>query len=89
MEQGISTFYLSQGVLGVTVVVLLFVCAKLYNSREADRKEWRAEVKELNNLRLEDGKEVAEKVIAVMDNTSQNLRILSEKIEIGKERNSR
>lgn len=86
MPADISTYYLSQGVLGVTVVVLLYVCLKLYNSRESDRKEWRAEVKELNALRLQDSKELGEKVSAVMDNTSQNLRILSEKIEVGKGR---
>jgi hypothetical protein len=84
-----TTFYFTQGVLGVTVVVLLYICAKLYNSREADRKEWRTEVKELNDLRLQDGRDVSEKVIGVMDNTSQNLRILSEKIEVGKENNRR
>lgn len=86
MPPDAATYYFTQGVLGVTVVVLIFVCSKLYNSREADRKEWRAEVKELNDLRLSDGKEVAEKVTSVMENTSQNIRILSEKIEAGKDR---
>lgn len=86
MEGNISTYLFTQGVLGVAVLVLGLVCWKLYDSREADRKEWRAEVKELNTLRLTDSKEVAEKVILVMNDTSQNLRILSEKIEGGKER---
>lgn len=86
MPENIATYLFTQGVLGVACIALGIVCYKLYTSREADRKEWRAEVKELNGLRLQDGKEVSEKVITVMDNTSQNLRILSEKIVAGKER---
>lgn len=85
MDAGsLSTYLLTQGVLGVAVLVLAFVCIKLYNSRETDRKEWRAEVKELNALRLQDSKDIAEKVTGVLDNTSQNVRILSEKIVAGK-----
>lgn len=80
----LSTYLFTQGVLGVAVLVLSFVCVKLYNSREADRKEWRTEVKELNALRLQDSKDIAEKVTGVLDNTSQNVRILSEKIVAGK-----
>lgn len=81
---GLSTYLLTQGVLGFAVAALAFVVVKLYNSRESDRKEWRAEVKELNALRLQDSRDVAEKVTSVLDNTSQNVRILSEKIVTGK-----
>jgi len=87
MEDNLSTYLFTQGVLGVAVLVLGLVCLKLYNSREADRKEWRAESRELNTLRLQDSKDVGEKVVTVMDNTSQNLRILSEKIVAGKDNN--
>lgn len=79
-----TTYLFTQGVLGVACVALAIVCITLYKSREADRKEWRAEVKELNALRLQDSKDVAEKVTVVLDNTSQNVRILSEKIVAGK-----
>lgn len=79
-----GTYLFTQGVLGVACLALAIVCIKLYNSREADRKEWRLEVKELNALRLQDSKDVAEKVTGVLDSTSQNVRILSEKIVAGK-----
>lgn len=81
-----ATYLFTQGVLGVVVLALSIVTIKLYASRESDRKEWRDEVKELNQARLQDSKDVADKVTGVLDNTSQNIRILSEKIVAGKER---
>lgn len=46
----VSTFYLSQGVLGVTCVVLMAVIAKLWHSREKDRIDHKAEVAAKDSL---------------------------------------
>lgn len=79
-----STYLFTQGVLGFVVLALGIACIKLYNSREADRKEWRAEVKDLNQSRLQDSKDIGEKVTGVLNDTSTNVRILSEKIVSGR-----
>lgn len=81
-----GTYLFTQGVLGMVCLALGIALIRIYGSREADRKEWRDDIKELNAMRLQDSKDVTEKVTAVLDNTSQNIRILSEKIVAGKER---
>jgi hypothetical protein len=80
MPQDASTFYLTQGVLGVTVVVLLFICNKLYNKTEKQQTR----IEELQDLRLQDSKDVTKDVTEVLQGNSQNMRILSEKIEVAK-----
>ena len=82
--ESVPTYLFTQGVLGVTVLVLGFVCAKLYNSREADRKDHAAEVKELNALRLQDSKDVTADVTEVIQGNATAIRILTEKIETAK-----
>lgn len=79
MEGG-ATYLFTQGVLGVVAAALSTVCIKLYNKSE--RQQLRIE--ELQNLRLEDSKQVTKDVTDVLQGNSQNLRILSEKIEIAK-----
>lgn len=79
MEAG-STYLFTQGVLGVVVVALSAVCLKLYNKSE--RQQLRIE--ELQDLRLADSKDVTKDVTAVLQGNSQNMRVLSEKIEIAK-----
>lgn len=79
MEAG-ATYLFTQGVLGVVVVALSTVCVKLYNKSE--RQQLRIE--ELQELRLQDSKEVTKDVTEVLSGNSQNMRILSEKIEIAK-----
>lgn len=76
----VSTFYLTQGVLGATVVVLSLVVVKLYNKTERLEKE----KTELLSQHNKEDKETLKEVTAVMNDTSQNMRILSEKIEVGK-----
>jgi predicted phosphohydrolase len=40
----VSTFYLSQGVLGASCVVMMACIAKLWHSREKDRLDHKAEI---------------------------------------------
>lgn len=79
MEAG-ATYLFTQGVLGVVVVALVTVVIKLYNKSE--RQQLRIE--ELQELRLQDSKEVTKDVTEVLQGNSQNMRVLSEKIEIAK-----
>lgn len=79
MESG-ATYLFTQGVLGIVVVALSTVCIKLYNKSE--RQQLRIE--ELQDLRLDDSKQVTKDVTDVLQGNSQNLRVLSEKIEIAK-----
>lgn len=79
MENG-ATYLFTQGVLGVVVVALSTVCIKLYN--KVERQQLRIE--ELQDLRLDDSKQVTKDVTSVLQGNSQNMRVLSEKIEIGK-----
>lgn len=79
MDQGI-TYLFTQGVLGVVVVALSTVCIKLYN--KVERQQLRIE--ELQDLRLADSKEVTKDVTEVLQGNSQNMRVLSEKIEFAK-----
>ena len=79
METG-TTYLFTQGVLGVVVVALSTVVIKLYNKTE--RQQTRIE--ELQDLRLADSKDVTKDVTEVLQGNSQNMRILSEKIEIAK-----
>ena len=75
-----ATFYFTQGVLGVTVIVLGLVINKLYNKTEKQQ----ARIEELQNLRLEDSKEVTRDVTAVLQGNAQSMSILAEKISVGK-----
>lgn len=76
----LATPILTQGVLGVSVVALSFVVAKLYNKIERLEKDksdileaWRLETKT-------DGKDALE----VLKGNSQNMFYLAEKIEVAK-----
>jgi hypothetical protein len=82
METG-TTYLFTQGVLGIVVVALSTVCIRLYS--KVERQQLRIE--ELQELRLQDSKEVTRDVTEVLSGNSQNMRVLSEKIEVGKGRN--
>lgn len=93
VEQGLSNYLLTQGVLGVACLVLGVVV--IYQQRKLDKRDadHAAEIKELNRQIIDDNKahaidfrELAKDNQEVMFNTSQNVRILSEKIEVGKSR---
>jgi hypothetical protein len=81
----ISTFYLTQGVLGVTVLVLVYVVIKLYNKSE----EKQSRIEELQDLRLQDSKEVTKDVTAVLQGNTQSNLVLAAKIDAAKGRGSR
>lgn len=75
---GVSSYLLTQGVLGVACLVLGFVCVKLYNKNERLQER----IEELHELRLEDSKEVRREVTAVVQGNSENMRVFTEKIEV-------
>lgn len=77
-----TTYLFTQGVLGVVVVALATVCVKLYNKTE--RQQLRIE--ELQELRLQDSKEVTKDVTEVLQGNAQSNLILAEKIEVAKGR---
>lgn len=87
MEQQTTTYLLSQGVLGVAVIMLVAVCNKLYNKTESLQKR----IEELQDLRLSDSKAHAgDYQKMALDNqdalqkSSQSSLLLSEKIEVVK-----
>ena len=84
MEQG-TAYLLTQGSLGLGVLVLGFVVNKLYNSRETDRKEWREEIKQLNLLLLQSSIDSRKEVTELTQGISRNMELLSAKIQISKE----
>lgn len=78
--EGITTYLLTQGVLGIVVLVLGIVVIKLYNKIERLEKEktaileaWRTETKE-------SGKDALD----VLQGNSQSLFYLADKIEVAK-----
>ncbi len=82
MGENAATYYFTQGVLGVTVVVLLYVCGKLYNKTETQQKR----IDDLQDLRLADSKEITKEVTQIIQSNAESNRILGEKIEIVKQR---
>lgn len=80
MDGGATNYLLTQGVLGVAVVLLTGTL--IYFQKKVDRLF--ARIDELQNLRLIDSKEVAKEVTAVLQENTQSNRILAEKIEVGK-----
>lgn len=80
MDGGVSTYLLTQGVLGVAVLVLGFVIGKLYNKTERLEKE-KSDLAEARRL---DDKQTMKELTDVLQENAQNMRILSEKIEVGK-----
>lgn len=79
--ENVPTFLLTQGVLGVAVLVLGYVVSKLYNKTERLEKE----KTDLMEARRVDTVQTLEKVTEVMQTNSQTNRLLAEKIEAGKQ----
>lgn len=80
MDGGVSTYLLTQGVLGVSVLVLGYVVGKLYAKTERLEKE-KSDIAEARRL---DDKQTMKELTDVLQENAQNMRILSEKIEVGK-----
>lgn len=82
--QSPETYLLTQGVLGVVTLALALVIRFMF-------KYYSSKIDDLNKIifqgqadRLTDSKENTKEVTGVLQENSQNLRILSEKIEVGK-----
>ena len=80
--EDVTTYLLTQGVLGVVVVGLIYVSIKLYNKTEKQQLR----IEELQELRLQDSKEVTRDVTEVLQGNAQSNLILAEKIEVAKGR---
>lgn len=80
MDGGVTTYLLTQGVLGVSVLVLGYVVGKLYSKTERLEKE-KSDIAEARRL---DDKEQYEKLTQIVIDNTQSNRILAEKIEVGK-----
>lgn len=77
----VSTFFFSQGILGVLVLVLGVVVLRLYGKTEKLQKE----KEELLEARRIDAKDTAQQVTSILPNLSQTLQNISDKIEISKQ----
>lgn len=75
-----GTLLSDYGLAGMIIFAEAIVVITLYNSNE--KKNLRIE--ELQDLRLADSKQVTKDVTTVMQDSSQNIRILSEKIEVAR-----
>lgn len=80
MPENVTTYLFTQGVLGIAVLILGVVIIRLYNKTEKQQLR----IEELQELRLTDTKEMTKDITDVLQGNSQNLRVLSEKIEIAK-----
>lgn len=80
MDGGVTTYLLTQGVLGISVLVLGYVVGKLYSKTERLEKE-KSDIAEARRL---DDKEQYEKLTQIVIDNTQSNRILAEKIEVGK-----
>lgn len=67
------TYFFTQGILGVIVVVLALVVVKLYNENKA-----------LQEARRLDAEKNLRETHEIIGGVSTNMRILTEKIEVGK-----
>jgi len=81
----IETAYLNYGVLGMTVLVLFYVVIKLYN----DNQGLRLRNEKLQDDRLQDSKDIAKDVTAVLQSNTQSNLILAAKIDAAKQRGGR
>lgn len=81
MPTDVTTYLLTQGVLGVAVIILGLVVRQLYNKTERLEKE----KTDLMEARRVDTVQTLEKVTDVMQTNSQTNRLLAEKIEAGKQ----
>lgn len=80
--ENVPSFLLSQGVLGLSVLVEGFVIIRLYNKTERLEKE-NSDIRELRRL---DAVETRNDVTSVLPGISQSLQNISDKIEISRER---
>lgn len=77
----VSSYFLSQGVLGAVVLVLGVVVIRLYNKIEKLEKD----KDELQEARRLDAVESRTEVTSLLPGISQSLQNISDKIEISKQ----
>lgn len=78
--QGVENWLLTQGVLGVAVVLLIYTIMKLYSKVDQQQKD----IIEIMQTRIAETKETTKEVTDVLRSNAQSMEVLSEKIEISK-----
>lgn len=78
MDGGVTTYLLTQGVLGVAVLALSYVVAKLYSKTE----KLQLRIEELHQMRLDDARSTRENMEEIMRGHNKNLEDLTNKFEI-------
>lgn len=78
---GVSSYFLTQGVLGVVVLVEAGVILKLYSKTEQLQKD-KSDLQEARRL---DAVEVRTDVTSVLPGIAESLKNISDKIEISKQ----
>lgn len=79
-----DAYFFTQGVLGVVLVCLAIAFIWYYKNSQKKIDDLNKIIFQGQSDRLADSKENTKEVTTVLQENSQNLRILSEKIEIGK-----
>lgn len=79
-----ENYFFTQGVLGVTLVALAIVFFWYYKTSQAQIKDLNKIIFQCQLDRLNDSKDTTKEVTGVLQENSQNMRVLSEKIEVGK-----
>lgn len=77
---GLTSYLLTQGVLGVAVIALGWVCVKLYSKCERLEKE----KSDLQEARRVDALDSLKQATDILQGNATAIRILTEKIEAGK-----
>lgn len=91
MEQGLTSYLFTQGVLGVACIVLGWVCIKLYNKNEklqADKDALQREKQDLIEARRLESVQTTKEVMEVLQGNSQSNALLAAKIEAVKTKGS-
>jgi hypothetical protein len=84
----IGTYFFTQGVLGVVLIVLAGAFAFYYRSKESDIKDLNKIIFDLQAARVQEAKDISKEVITVLSDNSQTNRVLAEKIDAAKVRGS-
>lgn len=84
MQDQAGTYFFTQGVLGVIVVVMACTFAYYYRKTQKQIDDKDKVIFDLQEARRMDYKETLKEFTDVVQTNSTSMRILSEKIEVGK-----
>lgn len=87
MGEQVSTYLFTQGVLGVAVFVLGWVCIKLYNKTEKlqlEKDALQKEKEELIEARRSDSVQSVKDYLTIVQNNTQTNQLLTAKIDVVK-----